>query len=89
LAARRAIPVVYSNRAFYRAGGLTFYGANGNDGYRLVGTYFGRILKGETPADLPVQLSTKVELAVNLKVAKTLGITIPTAILVRADEVIE
>jgi putative ABC transport system substrate-binding protein len=89
LAARRAIPAVYSIRSFYEAGGLMFYGTDTSDAFRLVGTYVGRILKGEKPADLPVQQSTKVELAINLKVAKALGITLPTALLVSADEVIE
>jgi putative tryptophan/tyrosine transport system substrate-binding protein len=89
LAARRAIPAIYSNRLEYDAGGLMFYGTDGNDGHRLAGTYVGRILKGEKPADLSVQESTKVELAINLKIARILGITIPTALLVRADEVIE
>jgi putative tryptophan/tyrosine transport system substrate-binding protein len=89
LAARRAIPAIYSSRNFYEAGGLMLYGTDGSDGHRLAGTYVGRILKGEKPANLPVQQSTKVELAVNLKTAKALGITLPTALLVRADEVIE
>jgi putative tryptophan/tyrosine transport system substrate-binding protein len=89
LAARRAIPGVFSTPSFFDAGGLIFYGARLIEEYRIVGTYVGRILKGEKPGDLPVQQSTKVELAINLKVAKAAGITIPPALLVRADEVIE
>jgi putative tryptophan/tyrosine transport system substrate-binding protein len=90
LAARRAIPAIYSTLSFLEAGGLIFYGAGrGLEEYRVVGRYVGRILNGEKPANLPVQRSTKVELAVNLKVAKALGITVPAALLVRADEVIE
>jgi len=89
LAARRAIPGVYSAPPFFDGGGLMFYGSSRLEEYYTVGTYIGRILKGEKPGDLPVQQSTKVELAINLKVAKAAGITIPTALLVRADEVIE
>jgi putative ABC transport system substrate-binding protein len=89
LAARRGIPGVYSAPAFFNAGGLIFYGSSAVEEWYTVGTYVGRILKGEKPGDLPVQQSTKVELAINLKVAKAAGITIPTALLVRADEVIE
>jgi putative tryptophan/tyrosine transport system substrate-binding protein len=89
LAARRAIPGVYSTPLYLLAGGLIFYGASGLDEFRMVGNYVGRILSGEKPADLPVQRSTKVELRINLKVAKALGITVPTALLARADEVIE
>jgi putative ABC transport system substrate-binding protein len=89
LAARRKIPGIYSASVFVEAGGLMFYGTGGVEEHRMVGTYVGRILKGEKPGDLPVQQATKVELLVNLKVAKAAGITIPTTMLVRADEVIE
>jgi putative ABC transport system substrate-binding protein len=89
LAARRAIPGVYSFPTFLDAGGLMFYGSSRLEEFYTVGTYVGRILKGEKPGDLPVQQSTKVELGINLKVAKAAGIIIPTALLVRADEVIE
>jgi putative tryptophan/tyrosine transport system substrate-binding protein len=87
LAARRAIPGVYSSRIEFAAGGLILYGASALHEFRVVGNYVGRILSGEKPA--PVQRSTKVELAINLKVAKALGITVPAALLARADEVIE
>jgi putative ABC transport system substrate-binding protein len=89
LAARRKIPGVYSALPFFEAGGLMFYGASGREAFRMVGTYVGRILKGEKPGDLPVQRSTKVDLFINLKVAETLGVTIPTSLIARADEVIE
>jgi putative ABC transport system substrate-binding protein len=89
LSIRHAMPTIYQLRAFAAAGGLVSYGTNLTDSYRLVGIYTGRILKGEKPADLPVQQSTKVELIVNLKTAKALGITFPLTLLGRADEVIE
>jgi putative ABC transport system substrate-binding protein len=89
LAARYRIPVVYPYRFFVEAGGLASYGPDLADLYRRTAGYVDRILKGEKPADLPVQAPTKYALAINLKTAKALGLTVPPALLGRADEVIE
>jgi putative tryptophan/tyrosine transport system substrate-binding protein len=89
LTSRFGVPTIYAYREVTEAGGLLSYGTDLGDPYRIAGNYVGRILKGEKPGDLPVQQSTKVELLLNLKAAKALGITFPTSLLVRADEVIE
>jgi len=89
LTVRHLVPAIYENREFAAAGGLLSYGGSLTDAYRLAGVYAARILKGEKPGELPVQQSTKVEMFLNLKTAKALGITVPLPLLGRADEVIE
>ena len=89
LAARHKLPAVYSSRFFAADGGLVYYGPDLIDQYRRAAGYIDRILKGEKPANLPVQAPTKYELAINLKTAKALASTIPPTLLARADEVIE
>jgi putative tryptophan/tyrosine transport system substrate-binding protein len=89
LTVRHAVPAIHQSRDFSTAGGLTSYGGSFVESHRQAGVYTGRIIKGDKPADLPVQQVTKVELFVNLKTAKTLGVTVPLPLLARADEVIE
>ena len=89
LAAQHKLPAVYQERNYVIAGGLISYGPNFVDQFRLAASYVDRILKGEKPAEMPVQAPTKYEIVINVKTAKSLGLTLPPAVLARADEVLE
>jgi putative ABC transport system substrate-binding protein len=89
LALRHAVPAIHANREFAVAGGLLSYGTDPTDAYRLAGNYTGRVLKGDKPADLPVQQANKVELVINLKTAKSLGVNVPNTLIGRADDLIK
>jgi putative ABC transport system substrate-binding protein len=89
LALRNRLPSIYPSKSYPAAGGLMSYAGNASEAYKQAGIYTGRILRGEKPANLPVQQVTKVELIINIKIAKALGISLPLALLGRADEIIE